>query len=93
MKKFCENCLKEVSCTYHEKDTTIEIEGKSITYLKKYYVCSKCNCEFLDDLYDYDIYTVNSKLRESYSIITVDQINEILEKYNIGKTPYLFYLY
>lgn len=87
MKKFCENCFKDVPCTYHEKNTTIDIEGKNISYLKKYYICSECNCEFLDDLYDYDVMTVNGKLRESYNIITVDQINEILEKYNIGKKP------
>ena len=87
MKKFCDNCLKIVECNYNEKDTTIDIDNKSITYLKKYYICDECGSEFLDDLYDYDIETVNDKLRELENIITTSEIKEISNKYNIGKKP------
>lgn len=66
MIKFCEYCLEDVLCTYHENVTTLDIEGVKINYLRKYYVCSECNHEFLDDLYDYDVITVHNLLRESY---------------------------
>lgn len=87
MRRFCENCLKEVDCTYHEKEVEIEIENNKIEYLKKYYICNECHEEFLDDLYDYDVETVNNELRKKNHIITTDEIGEILEKYNIGKKP------
>ena len=87
MKKFCENCLKEVECNYYEEDRTIFIENHQIDYLKKYYVCSECGKEFLDDLYDYDIETVNNKLRILNNIITTGEIEMILKKYDIGKKP------
>ena len=87
MKKFCDNCLKEVECTYNEKNTEVEIDNNKINYLKKYYICSECNNEFLDDLYDYDIETINNKLRTINDIITTEEIEEILKKYDIGKKP------
>ena len=87
MIKFCDNCLKDVECTYNEKITEIEINNVKIKYLKKYYICSECNSEFLDDLFDYDTQVVNNELRKHYDIITTDEINEILTKYNIGKKP------
>lgn len=87
MKKFCDYCLQDVDCNYCEKETEIEIRNKKIKYLKKYYICSKCNHEFLDDLYDYDIETVNNKLREENNIITTSEIEELIEKYGIGKKP------
>ena len=87
MKKFCDKCLKEVECTYNEKYIDISIDNNKINYLKKYYICSECNNEFLDDLYDYDVEIVNKKLRELNNIITIDEIEEIIRKYNIGKKP------
>ena len=87
MKKFCDYCLQDVDCNYCEKETEIEIENKKIKYLKKYYICSKCNHKFLDDLYDYDVETVNNKLREENNIITTSEIEELIDKYAIGKKP------
>lgn len=87
MIRFCDNCLKDVKCTYNEKEKEIEVDNIKVKYLKKYYVCSECNKEFLDDLADYDTQAVNNELRKHYDIITTDEINEILNKYSIGKKP------
>ena len=88
MMKICDNCLKKVECEYNEKETTVEINNKKIKYLKKYYICDECGNEFLDDLYDYDVETVNNELRKINNIITKEEIEEILKKYNIGKKPF-----
>ena len=56
-------------------------------YLKKYYTCLECGSDFYDDLIDYNIETANTQLRKVNNIITVDEIKEILEKYDIGKKP------
>ena len=87
MIKFCNECLKEVSCSYHEQNTSIIVDDIPVTYLRKYYICDECKNEFLDDLYDYDVTTVNAYLRQHNGIITIDEINKILNQYDIGKKP------
>ena len=88
MKKFCDNCLKEVKCEYKERNKELKYKDKIVYYLEKYYVCSECKSEFYDDLYDYNIRTGNNELKKAFEIITIDEIKNILEKYNIGKKPF-----
>lgn len=87
MKKLCENCLKEVSCTYHEREKKLRVENKEIKFKEKYYICEECHNEFYDDLYDENIKEGNKEIRKLNGIITIDEINEITTKYNIGKKP------
>lgn len=87
MIKFCDKCMEKVECIYNEKEVTIKINDNEIKYLKKYYVCKECKNEFLDDYYDYDVETVNNELRKINNIITPEEIEEILKKYDIGKKP------
>lgn len=88
MKKiFCEICNKEVKVDYIEKMVCEKIENVEINYLKKYYLCSECNNEIFGDLWDYNIKTINEKLREKNDIITIKEIEEISKKYNIGLKP------
>lgn len=87
MKKFCEYCLKDVACVKKERIKTIIYENKDINYLEKFYVCNECSHEFYDDLHDYNVLMVNKEIRKFHGIITIQEINGILEKYNIGKKP------
>lgn len=86
-KKFCDKCLKEVNCEYKEMVVTEILSGKQVKYLKKYYTCLECGNDFYDDLIDYNIEAANTQLRKINNIITIDEIKEILEKYDIGKKP------
>ena len=85
--KFCDNCLKEVNCEYKELMVTEFLCGKEVKYLKKYYTCSECGTDFFDDLFDYNVNAANAQLRKMNDIITIEEIKEILEKYDIGKKP------
>lgn len=87
MIRFCDNCLNNVKCTYKEHDAKVVIDGIEVSYLKKYYVCNICGEEFFDDLADYNIKEANNKLKNITRLITVDEIEEILNKYSIGKKP------
>ena len=87
MKKFCDNCLKEVKCEFRERNKKLRIDKLEVEYLEKYYVCDKCGKEFYDDLFDYNINEGNKKLREKTGLIQVSQIQEIIDKYSIGKKP------
>lgn len=87
MKKFCDKCLKDVDVIYKEENTREFIDDVEIEYLEKYYVCKKCNHEFYDDLHDYNIDAANYEYRKAKGMITIPEIEEIIEKYNIGKKP------
>lgn len=85
MKKFCENCLKLVSCKIEEEIKEIFIDNNIINFLEKYYICDECKSKFYDDLYDYNFKKGNEAIRKKFKIITINEINDILNKYNIGK--------
>ena len=87
MKKFCDKCLKDVEVVYKEENTKEFIDDVEIEYLEKYYVCKECNHEFYDDLHDYNIDAANYEYRKAIGMITIPEIEEIIEKYNIGKKP------
>lgn len=85
--KFCGHCFKEVKCTYNERIKEFEYNNKKFKFLEKYYICNECNEEFYDDLNDYNVVTANNEMRKAYGTITISEIEEIMEKYNIGKKP------
>ena len=87
MKKFCGHCFKEVECTYNERIKEFEYDNNKFSFLEKYYVCDECHEEFYDDLNDYNVITANNEMRKFYGTITISEIEEIMEKYNIGKKP------
>ena len=87
MKKFCGHCFKEVECTYNERIKEFEYDNNKFSFLEKYYVCDECHEEFYDDLNDYNVITANNEMRKAYGTITISEIEEIIEKYNIGKKP------
>lgn len=85
---FCQNCLKETDCKYEEELVSETIDGTEIEYLEKNYRCTECNCiAFDEETFNYNIKEGNNKLREKTGIITTYEIEEILDKYSIGKKP------
>lgn len=86
-KQFCDYCMEETECTYKEKMVKEVIDNKKIEYLKKYYICNTCKNEVIGDLLDLNIISANEELRKQTGLITISEINEIMEKYGIGKKP------
>ena len=84
---FCTHCMEDRECDYKERMKKIKINKLEIEYLEKYYVCKTCGEELYDDLLDYNVREANKKLREQTGLIQVSEIEEILNKYNIGKKP------
>ena len=85
MKKcYCEYCQDFVD--YITKERTIKINN--IEFIEKYAVCSVCDSEIYEEhIIDENIYKHTEKARIENGIITISQIEEIIEKYNIGKKP------
>lgn len=86
-KKFCDVCLKDVYCVLKERIKNVNIDNYNISFNEKYYVCDECKNEFYDDLFDLNIINANNEVRKLTGLITIDEINDIMKKYNIGKKP------
>lgn len=87
-KVFCEFCLDDVNYTIKIKEEIDTIRGKEIKYMKKEAFCEECgNYVYIHELNDENLKSLYTKIREMDNIITVDEIELLLEKYNIGKKP------
>lgn len=87
MKKVkCVECGNEVKYKVVKENYVYEEDGMEIEYEGKKAICSKCKSELLiDEIEDYNQEQFEKAYKEMNEIITIDEINEILEKYNIGK--------
>ena len=93
MENYCNKCEKLVSYSTKEKSVKENIDGKEVSYIKKYDICDICGTVFYsEDTYNYNIITASNEIRRKNGIITTTQIEEILKKYNIGKKPLSYVL-
>jgi uncharacterized phage-associated protein len=87
MIKFCDNCLSDVNCVYDEGILNETLDGFNVSYLEKYYVCDVCGEKFYDDLSDYNTSTAHNALKEVVIDDNLNNINELMDKYSLGKKP------
>ena len=85
--QFCTHCMEDRECEYKERIKKEKIDDIEIEYLEKYYICKTCGEEIYGDLLDYNVREANNKLREKTGLIQINDIEKIIEKYNIGKKP------
>lgn len=85
---FCEICLDDKHYTVKEEEKIDYARGKEIKYIRKQAYCTECNSPmYIPQINDENLETLYSKIREVDNIISVDEIQEILIKYNIKKRP------
>lgn len=88
MKGFCEKCRDTID--YHVKmvDMEKEIKGKNIKYVGKVAYCYECDEEiFVPEIRDYNLRELDDAYRQTENLIKINEIEKILEKYDIGKRP------
>lgn len=87
-KVLCWNCRKKVSYTIKARKETRNIKGIDYLYDEKYAICDECGEEItvpgLDDANERDIDNI---YRQHNGLIMIDQIYEIMDRYNIEKRP------
>lgn len=85
---FCENCNKVVEYLKKEIDDSYEIRGKKYNYKKIIGYCKNCNEEISDnEITDENLNRIDCAYREEEHIIKINEIDEIIKKYKIGKKP------
>ncbi len=85
---FCEECRDMVEYYIKEEKMTKNIKGKKIEYMGELATCSECGSEmFVADIRDHNLQTLDDAYRQKEGLITVPEMQLILDKYNIGKRP------
>jgi len=85
---YCYFCDKNVDYKVVEKNVTVPIKGVNVTYNAKIAFCDICENEIdVPELDNENIRVANTEYRKKAGLITVEEIEELLEKYNIGKKP------
>lgn len=88
MKAMCEHCRSKEEYEVFIRETDEDIDNIRFTYNEEYAVCRKCKNEiYVGEIHDRNLYNYNEAYKKSVGLITINEIEEILEKYNIGKKP------
>jgi len=85
---FCEHCRKDVGYTEKVEYLSTELKGETYSYSGKTVTCDECSNEiYVSEVNDYNLIQLYNEFRKQHSIISLEKILEIPEKYNIGKRP------
>ncbi len=85
---YCYNCDKNTLFYVEPRDVSITIKGVGITYQSQVAYCGECKNEvYIAELDDANIKLANKIYRDKAGIIHVEEIQALLDKYDIGKKP------
>lgn len=88
MRAFCEECHENQTFITKDVEITRVIKGREIRFNGKEAYCSVCNNPVhVPEIRDYNLQQLDQKFREVENLITIEQINMVLNRYNIGKRP------
>lgn len=82
---FCEYCMSETVYRVHKIEKISILKGEEIKFLSKIAICSSCNNEiFISEVCDYNLKYLYEEYKKSHDIIQIQEIKNILVKYNIN---------
>lgn len=88
MKTYCYYCDDDREVSIREESIKTSIKSIEFTYPGLIAYCSTCENEvYIPELHNLNVNKANGIYREHVGIIKVSQIEELLERYNIGQKP------
>lgn len=85
---FCDECRDMVKYTIDTREGLSEVKGEEVKYAEKIALCNECGKEiFISEIMDENLKAIDEAYRSDKDLITIEEIEEILEKYDIGKKP------
>lgn len=85
---FCEECRSDVVYNVTEVMMQNDLKGETYEYKGKKAVCDKCGSGvYVAEIEDYNLKALYDAYRSKNSIIALEKILELPEKYSIGKRP------
>lgn len=86
---YCEQCNQIVEYLTEQKYVKGNAFGYNKDYLAKNAFCPVCqNQVFVKDYHDFNLHSKESIWKKLNGYLSVDQLQELLEKYDIGKRPF-----
>ena len=86
--RFCEKCGGKTAYTISERQSKKTVRGINFSYLEEYAVCSVCDDPiYVPEIHDANIERIEAAYRKAAGLISVDEIQNIMEKYNIAANP------
>ena len=85
---FCEECRKDVPFNVVEKQMSGVLKGEQYEYSGEAAICTDCGSEvYVAVIEDNNLKALYDAYRKHHSIISLENILELSEKYGIGKRP------
>lgn len=85
---FCTSCRKETSYKICKKTVQKVIKDKSYEFEIAVAVCDECGKEMdIPGLLDSNVKSIDEQYRQAEGLISVEDIQKIMDIYNIGKAP------
>lgn len=85
---FCTQCRKETAYKLRKKNVQKVIKEKTYDFEIIVAVCDECGEEMdIPGLMDINIRSIDKQYRKAVGLVSVDDIQKIMDIYNIGKAP------
>lgn len=85
---FCPECRQDVTYTVKEKKESAELKGEVYEFTTQTAYCEQCGKEvYVAELENTNLKALYDAYRQKNGIISLEDIQAIPEKYNIGKRP------
>lgn len=85
---FCPNCGKEVSFEIKTERISSTIRNVNFNYIEHAAYCNECGDEvYVAEINDLNVDSRENSFRKAANLISVEEIQNILNKYNIGAGP------
>ncbi len=85
---FCVECRKETEYFLQKKDITKSIRNKEYVFEITVAVCSECGEEMgIPGLIDKNVQEIDSQYRFAEGVVSIGDIEKLMEIYKIGKAP------
>jgi len=85
---FCEECRKDVAYSVESVSMKGTLKGEEYSYTGKKTICAECSTEvYVAKIEDENLKALYDVYRQKNSIISLEKILEIPQKYIIGKRP------
>ena len=85
---FCPECRQDLRFSIREKPDSAELKGEVYKFISKAAYCENCGTEvYVPEIEDENLKLLYDAYRKKQDIISLENIREIPEKYNIGRRP------
>ncbi|EMB62836.1 type II toxin-antitoxin system antitoxin SocA domain-containing protein [Streptococcus mutans] len=85
---FCEHCLNDITYHIEDRELTRKLKGKDYTFKGQEAICDNCKKPvFVAEIDNVNRQALYACFKWENDIISVSEIEAILEKYNIGAKP------